>query len=87
MSTDPFDLHSFSFQTRLDIPPPQFPLSSNTSPLHPAAGEAIEPFQYASCPCCHSHRAKLTKHINDYKTSFNIHCPACGYRDIDVCDY
>jgi hypothetical protein len=90
MSNDPFSPDRFHRQARFDIPSssvPQPSLPPRASSAPPTPREASESFQYASCPHCHSHRAKLTKYTNTYKTFFSINCPYCGYNDNDVLDY
>ncbi len=46
-----------------------------------------EQFQYATCPQCHSDRARLTKQILESLNLFGIFCPFCGYEDSDVSDH
>jgi hypothetical protein len=77
-----------------EIPQWTSPLSTSSSQSQPPASlntphsgsSSDERFQYASCPQCHSHRARLTKHTRGQWHIFSIFCPFCGYEDADVSD-
>lgn len=64
----------------------QPPTSLDTPHLGASDNDLNERFQYASCPHCHSHRARLTKHSREQWNVFSIFCPFCGYEDADVSD-
>lgn len=71
--------NAFSSSSR-DQPP------ASLDPPRAALPGGDERFQYASCPHCHSHRARLTKRIREHGNVFSIFCPFCGYEDADVSD-
>ncbi|MBV9616772.1 MAG: hypothetical protein JO011_08970 [Ktedonobacteraceae bacterium] len=63
-----------------NVPPSYMP---DTTPSYVGPTER---FQYASCPQCHTTRARLTKQIRKSWHLFSIFCPFCGYEDADVSD-